>query len=143
MARVHGQLVAVLHRAADLVDVGEVQPGRHTLRVEVEGDVDDVQVAGALAVAEEAAFEAIGPRHERELTRRRAGAPIVVRVHRQHDGLAPSQVPMHPLDHVGEDVGRAVLHRGGQVDDALALGRGRPDRGDRVDHPLGEGEFGA
>ena len=85
MARVHRQLVAVLDAAADLVDVGEVEAGRHALRVQVERDVDEVDVAGALAVAEQAAFDAVGAGHQRELAGRGAGAAVVVRVHRQHD----------------------------------------------------------
>ena len=96
-------------------------PGRDALRVQVQRDVDQVEVAGALAVAEQAAFDAVGAGHQRELAGRGAGAAIVVRMHRQHDGVAPRQVAVHPLDHVGEDVGRRVLHRRRQVDDALAL----------------------
>ena len=77
------------------------------MRVEVERDVDEVDVAGALAVAEQAAFDAVGAGHQRELAGRRAGAAVVVRMHRQHDRIAPREVAMHPLDHVGKDVRRA------------------------------------
>ena len=101
-------------------------PGDHTLRVEVECDVHQVQVAGALAVAEEAAFEAVGACHHGEFAGGGAGAAIVVRMDRKHDGIAPRQVAVHPLDHVGEDVGRRMLYRRRQVDDALVLRRGLP-----------------
>ena len=139
----HGNLVAVLDRGADLVDVREVEFGRDALRVEVERHVDEVEVAGALAVAEQAAFDAVGACHQCELAGGGAGAAVIVRMHREHDRIATFEVAMHPLDHVGKDVRRGVLDRRGQVDDALALGRRRPDRGDRVDHALGEREVGA
>jgi hypothetical protein len=63
-------------------------------------------------------------------------------MNRQHDGLATSQVPVHPLDHVGKHIGRRPFDRGRQVDDAFALQRGLPHVGDRVDHALGEVELG-
>ena len=86
VAGMHRQLVAVLDGAADFVDVGEVQAGVHALRVEVQRDVHQVEVAGALAVAEEAAFEAVGAGHHGEFAGRGAGAAVVVRMDRQHDG---------------------------------------------------------
>jgi hypothetical protein len=41
-----------------------------------------------------------------------------------HDALAARDVAARPLDHVGVDVGRGMLHRRRQVDDAGALGVG-------------------
>ena len=102
------------------------RPGCDALRVQVQRDVDQVDVAGALAVAEQAALDAVGAGHQREFAGRRAGAAVVVRMHREHDRVAPRQMAMHPLDHVGEDVRRAVLDGRRQVDDALALGRRLP-----------------
>ena len=85
VTRMHRDLVAVLHHPADLIDVGEIQPWRNPLRVQVQRDVGQVAVAGALTVAEEAAFQPVGPGHQRQLGRRNARAPVVVRVHRQDD----------------------------------------------------------
>ena len=81
----HRDLVAVLHHPADLVDVGEIQPWRNPLRVQVQRDVDQVAVAGALTVAEEAPFQPLSPGHQRQFGRGNARAPVVVRVHRQDD----------------------------------------------------------
>jgi hypothetical protein len=143
VTRVHRQLVAVLDGVPNGVDVGEVQPRVHALRIQVQRHVDEVQVAGALAVAEEAALQPVGAGHDGEFTCRGAGAAVVVRMHRQHDAVAAGQVAVHPLDHVGEQVGRGVLHRGGQVDDALALGRGLPHGRHGVHHALAERKLGA
>ena len=142
VARVHRDLVAVLHHPTDLVDVGEVQPRRNPLRVQVQRDVDQVAVARALTVAEEAAFQPLGPGHQRQLGRGNARAPVVVRVHRQDDRIPLGQIAMHPLDHVGKDVRRAVLHCRWQVDDALVLRRGSPGLHHGIHHPLGEVQFG-
>ena len=54
------------------------------------------------------------------------GAAIVVGVQRHHHVLAPLQVRRHPLDLVGVDVRRRVLHRGRQIDDDRAAGAGVP-----------------
>src|SRR5690606_10900713 len=67
MARVHGQLVAVLDAAPHFVDIGEVEAGVYALGIQIEGQGDKIDVAGALAVAEQAAFDAVGAGHDGEL----------------------------------------------------------------------------
>jgi hypothetical protein len=89
---VHRQLVAVLDGAADLVDVGEVDHRVDALGEQVERQRDQVDVAGALAVAEQAALDAVGAGHQPELGGGHAGAAVVVRVQRQHDRVAAGQV---------------------------------------------------
>ena len=65
--RMHRQLVAVLDRAPHLVDVGEIQPRMHALGIQVQGQIDDVEVAGAFAIAEQTAFDAVAAGHQGEL----------------------------------------------------------------------------
>ena len=139
----HGDLVAMLHRGADLVDVRKIEFRRNALRVQVERDIHEVEVAGALSIAEETAFDSLGAGHEGQLAGCGAGATVIVRMHAQHDRIAPREVAMHPLDHVREDVRRGVLDRGRQVDDALALRRRRPYFRNRIDHALGKRHVGA
>ena len=115
VALVHGQLVAVLDGATDLVDVGEVDlrvdaPGEH-----VQAERDQADVAGALAVAEQAALDAVGAGLVAQFGGGDAGAAVVVRVQRQDDRVAARQVAVHPLDRVGVHVGRGHLDGGGQV----------------------------
>ena len=111
MPRVERQLVAVLDRADHLLDIGEIDSRIDPLREEVEAERDEADVAGALAVAEEASLDALGPGHQRELGRRDAAAAIVVRMHRHDDAVAAREMPAHPLDLVGVDVGRGELDR--------------------------------
>ena len=132
VARVHVDPVAVLDRAPDLVDVGEVDHRVDALGVQVQGERHEVDVAGALAVAEEAPLDALGAGEQRQL---RAGDPraaVVVRMHGKDHPLAALQIAMHVLDLIGVDVGRRDLHRGGQVQDHRALRRRLPERGHRI-----------
>ena len=67
VARVDGQAVAVLGHPAQGVDVADVELGVDALAEQVHGQVDDVDVAGALAVAEQRALDPVGAGHHPEL----------------------------------------------------------------------------
>ena len=88
MARVDRQLVALLDDRLGLVDLREVEPGIDALGEEVERERDEVDVAGALAVAEERPLDALGARHQPELRRRDRGAAVVVRMDAEDDRVA-------------------------------------------------------
>ncbi len=79
VARIDGQLVAMLEGADDLVDVVDLQGRVDALGEHIQGQSDDVDVAGALAVAEERALDALGAGHQRQLGGGHAGATVVVR----------------------------------------------------------------
>ena len=128
------QLVAVLDGAADLVDVGEVDLRVNAAAEQVHAQGHQADVAGALAVAEQATLDAVRPRSEAELGRGDPGAPVVVRVQAEQDRVAPGQVAVHPLDGVGVDVGRGHLDGGRQVQDDRVVRGGRQHGGDRVAH---------
>ena len=76
----NAQLVAVFDGAADLVDVGEVDLRVDALGQHVQAQGDQADVAGALAVAEQAAFDAVGAGHVAQLGCCDAGAAVVVGV---------------------------------------------------------------
>ena len=128
----HRQLVAVLDRAPDLVDVAEVDLRVDALGEQVQAQRHQADVAGALAVAEQAALDPVGAGQAAQLGRGDRGAAVVVRVQRQHHRVAVRQVAVHPLDRVGVDVRRGHLDGGRQVDDALAVRRRLPHVVDRV-----------
>ena len=137
------QLVAVFDRLADLVDVRVVDLGIDALGEHVEAQGHQVDVAGALAVAEQAALDAVGAGHVAELGRRHAGAAVVVRVQAQDHRIAVLEVAMAPFDLVGIDVGRGHLDRRRQVDDHLLLRRRLVDVADRGADVARELELGA
>ena len=140
---VHRQLVAVLDGAADLGHVGEVDLRVDALAEQVHAQGDEADVAGALAVAEQAALDAVGAGEVAQLGRGDALAAVVVRVQAHDDRLAAVEVAHHPLDGVGVDVGGGHLHRRGEVDDHLVVGRRVDDRDDLVADPHRELELGA
>ena len=86
----HGQPVAVLGHAAQGVDVADVELGVDALAEQVHGQVDDVDVAGALAVAEQRALDPVGAGHHAELGGGDAAAPVVVRVQAEARRLSRS-----------------------------------------------------
>ncbi len=137
------QLRAIFRRARDLVDLREIQSRIDALAVEIERQRDEIDIARALAIAEEAAFHAVRTRHYRQLRRRHRRAAIIMRVHGQYDAVAPLEVAVHPFDLVGIDVRRRHLDRRRQVDDDLAVRARFPDRRHGIDDFLGEVEFGA
>ena len=139
----HRQLRAVLHRAADLVDVGEVDLRVDALAEQVHPQRHQADVAGALAVAEQAALDAVGAGHHRQLGGRDRGATVVVRVQRDRAVLAAGQLAREPLDLVGVDVGRRHLDRGRQVQDDLAARAGLPHVGHGLADVDGELQLGA
>ena len=131
MAFVNRQLVDGFHGGADARHVAEIQLRVHALREEVHRHGHEVAVAGALAVAEQRAFHPLGTGHERQFGGGHAGAAIIVGVQADHDPLAAGEAAGEPLDLVGVHVGRRHLHRGRQVDDDGARGRGAPLVGHR------------
>ena len=143
MALVDRQLVAVLHRAPDLVDVAEIDLRVDPLAEQVHAQGHQADVSGALAVAEQAALDAVGSGHEAQFGGRDCSTSVVVGVQAQHDRVAVGQVAVHPLDGVRVDIRSGHLNGGRQVDDDLAV-RGRlPHVVDRVTHLDGELQFGA
>ncbi len=137
------QLVAVFDRLANLVDVGEVDLRIDALGEHVEAERHQIDIARALAVAEQAAFDAVGAGHEAQLRRRHAGAAVVVRMEAEDDRIAVLEVAMAPLDLVGIDVGRGHLDGRRQVDDHLLLRRRLVDIAHGGADVACEFEFGA
>ena len=140
---VHRQLVAVLDGAADLVDVAEVDLRVDALREQVQAERHQADVAGALAVAEQAALDPVGTGQVAQLGGGDRRAAVVVRVQRQDHRVAVREVAVHPLDRVGVDVRRRHLDGRRQVDDRLAVRRRLPHVVDRVADLDGELELGA
>ncbi len=132
----HRQLVAVLDRALDHVDVGEVDLRVDALREQVDAQCDQVDIARALAIAEQAALDAVGAGQVAELGCGDGGSAVVVRVQAEDHVLAVGEPAAHPLDRVSVDVGSGHLDGGRQVDDDLALRRRLED----LDHLVADVE---
>ena len=112
--------------AAGLVELAQVEARVDALGQEVEGEGDQVDVAGSLAVPEEAALDALGAGHQPELGGGDRGAAVVVWVDGEDRAVAVREAADEPLHPVGVDVRRERLDRGRQVDDHLRVGCGAP-----------------
>ena len=143
MALVDGHAGAMADRPRDLVDVGEVDHRIHALGMQIQRQGGDVDIAGAFTVAEYAALHPLGTGQHRQLGAGDAGAPVVVRMHRQDDAVAPRHVAVHVLDLVGIHVRGGDLDGGRQVEDDRTIRGGLPQPGHRVaqlEHVVGLGE---
>ena len=80
MALWHGKTVAIFGIASQCVDVGDVQFGVDAVDEQVHCQRDDVDIARALAVAEESSFNAIGTGHHAKLGCSNCTAAVVVGV---------------------------------------------------------------
>ena len=115
MARMYGQLVAVLDRARNGIDVGKIQAGVYPLRIEIQGQSHNIHIAGTLAIAEQTPLDTVGTRHQAQLGRRHGSAAVVVRVQAKHDAIAPREMAVHPFDLVGIDIGRGEFNSRRQI----------------------------
>src|SRR5690606_37395321 len=92
------------------IDIGEVQSRVDALGVQVQRHGDQADVTGALAVAEQAAFNTVGAGHDGQLGGCHRSAPIVMRMHADDYAVALLHVIVEPFDLVGVHV------RGGRLD---------------------------
>ena len=141
----HRQLRAMFGDVLDRVDVAEVELRIDPLGEHVERHGDDVDVAGALAIAEQGALDPLGARHQRQLRRRDRGAAVVVRMNGQDHARAVGDVTPEPLELVRVGIGRRHLDGRRKVENEPPRGRGPDDVLDRLanlerDLELGPGE---
>ena len=120
-------LSAVLHGAANLIDVREVDARINSLAEKIQSQGQQVNVTGALALSQEAAFDAVRAGEECKFSTGDTGSTIIVRVDRQRNVLASGKVTRHVLDLVGKDIGGRAFNGRGQVEDDLAAFLWLPD----------------
>ncbi|CAM2148194.1 hypothetical protein PT2222_10426 [Paraburkholderia tropica] len=142
MARMHGQLIAALDHTAHGVDVRKIEARIDALRVEIHRERDEIDVAGAFAVAEETAFDTVRAREHGHFGGGHGGAAVVMRMHGEHDAVAIREVAVHPLDLVGVDVGHRGFDGRREIHDHLVIARRAPRLGDGVADFAGERELG-
>ena len=89
---VNSQLVAVFGVAPVDIEITEVNLRSDSLREQVQSQRHQVDVSGALAVAEETPLNAISTRHVAKLSRSNRRSPVIVRVQTQDHVLSVVQV---------------------------------------------------
>ena len=126
LARRHGHSGAAFVDFHQLIDLGKIQPRCDAVHVKIQRDGDDVEISGALAVAEKRPLHALRARQQPQFSRRDAGAAVVVRVQADDRALAPLQIAAHPFDLVRIHVGHRDFDGVGQIQDHLPLRRRLP-----------------
>ena len=142
VTRSHGHAGGALIHVNEAAHIAEVELRIDAVHVQIHGDLHDVEIAGAFAIAEERAFHAVRSRKQSQLRGGGAGAAVVVRVQADDEALAVFDVRADPLDLVGIHVGHADLDGVGQVEDHLVLRRGLPHVHDGLADFLGELDLG-
>lgn len=117
----HRQLIALFHYFHHLFQAAEVRARRHATGIEIQRQRNQIDVAGTLSVAEQAAFDPIGTGQQRQLRAGHAGTAIVMRMYADRHIGATAEVTAEPLNLIGIHVGRTHLHRRRQVDDHRPL----------------------
>ena len=112
--------------------VREVELRVNAEREHVHGHRDEVDVARALAVAEQRALDAVRTGQHAHLGISYAAAAVIVRMQREDDIVAVLEVLVHVSDLRREDVRHAHLDGRRQVDDGLAVSRRFPDIEDGI-----------
>ena len=115
--------VAEFDVPANLVDPREVELGIDPLGHQVQRQGDQIDIPGALTIAKQSALDPFGPGHQGQLRRGDRGAAVVVGMQADDHRVPARDVAAEPLDHVGVEVGRRQLNRGGKIEDQLALRR--------------------
>ena len=124
MARVYGQLVAIFDRLDHLIDIGEIEPRMQTLRVHVECNGNEVDIASALTIAKQAALDAVAPCQQAQLGCGDSGAAVIMRVQTDNHRFAVRNIAAEILNLIRIDVGHCRLYGGRQVEyDRLFNGR--------------------
>ena len=116
VARMHRQLVAMFGDPDQGVHVGHIQFGVDALREQVHAKRYQIDIAGALPIAEQRALDPVGPGHDAKFGGGHPGAAVVVRMQAQDHAVAVFDGAAEPFDLVGIDIRRRHLDRGRQVE---------------------------
>ena len=108
-------LGAALIDISDMVDVREIELRVNALRIHVQCDSYDVQIAGAFTITEECAFNAVGAREHGQFGTRDARAAVVVRVDGDNCSFTIGQMANEILNLVGVGIGRTHFNGVGKI----------------------------
>src|SRR5699024_2287170 len=95
----------------------------HALGHHVQAQGHQVHVSGALTVAKQATFDAVGARHVSQLCCGDTFTAVIVGVQRQDNGITLGKIAVHPLNGIRVHIWGNHLYRGRQVNDHWILRR--------------------
>ena len=137
----NGQLVAVFNGLNDLVNVAEIKTGVQALRVHIQRERDQINIASTLAIAEQTTFNPVAASQQTKFGSCNAAPSVVMRVQAYDDLIARTDVAAHPFDLVGIHVGHRCLNCCRQVQDQRLCSCWLQNVHDRLAHLKTEFEF--
>ena len=136
-------MVAVLHGAADLIDVGEIDLRIHATGEQIQAQRHQAYVSGSFAVTKQTALDPIRSGLVPQLRCGNRGTAVIVGMQAHDDRVAASQVAAHPLDRVGVNIRCGHLHGRRQVDDQRPVRCRLDNSRHRITDVLGVFQFGS
>ena len=112
---------ALIH-FADSRQIRKIKLRINALRVHIECQCDNIDIACAFAVAEERALDAVCAGKKSQFAVSDGTAAVVMRMERNNEVFAVFQMLAHIFDLVGVHVRHGMGNRDRQVDDDLAVG---------------------
>ena len=134
VARVSGNIRAAFHHLANFRHALEIEFGIDPLGVKIHGHGNQVHIPGALTIAHQGAFDAVGAGHHTELRRRHRAAAVVVGMQADSDMFALLDALTNALHLIGKNIGAGHLNGGRQVDNHFLPVFRLPHGIDRVDN---------
>lgn len=83
MARVNGEVITLGNDIDNGLEIAEVEAGRYALGVQVEGQVDEIHVAGSLSISEETALDPVSTSKHTKFCRRDSGSYNTMAIRRR------------------------------------------------------------
>ena len=83
----HRDLVAVFGGADNLVHHRKIQTRIDALAMEIQPQGDEIDIAGALAIAEQTTFDPVGARHHRQFGGGHGSAAVIVGMDADDHGI--------------------------------------------------------
>ena len=118
------QLIAIFHGLNDFIDIAEIKTGVQPLRIHIQRQRDEVDIARAFTIAEQATFNPVAARQQAKFRRGDPAAPVIMRMQADDNRITRADMFAHPFDLVRIYIGHRSFDGGGQIQDQW-LGSGR------------------
>ncbi|OBQ28601.1 MAG: hypothetical protein AN485_24145, partial [Anabaena sp. MDT14b] len=111
MPRVYRQLVAVFDGLDNFINIAEIEAGVQPLCIHVQRQRHQIDIAGALPIAEQATLNTVPACQQAQFGGCDAAAPVIVRMQADDHMIARADMAAHPFNLIGIDVGHGGLNR--------------------------------
>ena len=118
------QLIAIFHGLNDFIDIAEIKAWVQPLRIHVQRQRDEVDIARPFPIAEQATFDPVTACQQAKFRRSDAAAPVIMRMQADDNRVTRADMFAHPFDLVRIYIGHRGFDGGWQIQDQW-FGSGR------------------